>query len=74
MRFDESARRLLLVCVDKSVRVIDLSPDTRPVAELAEHARLLANRTLDDSGSLVPLDPAVAQELWEKHRPPADKP
>lgn len=69
MRFDSTYRRLLVVSADKSVRVIDLSPDMRPVGELSEFAQLLANRTLDANGELIPLDHDQARRLWEKFRP-----
>jgi WD40 repeat protein len=68
MSFDDTARRLLVASVDKVVRVIDLSPDPRPVEELRERAELLANRKLDD-GRLVPLPPTEADRLWQKYRP-----
>jgi serine/threonine protein kinase/WD40 repeat protein len=71
-RFHPDGRSLVLA--EDSARVIDLAPDPRPPAVLAEVARLLANRTLTAQGTLVPLEPAEAQRLWERHRPPAPAP
>lgn len=69
LAFDAAARRLLVAGTDRTVRVIDLTPDLRPVSELADRARLLANRTLDPSGQLMPLATAERAELWERYKP-----
>jgi len=69
LHFDDQGRRLLVACVDKSVRVIDLSPASRSVEELSEFARLLANRTLDANSELIPLHHEEAQKLWDKFHP-----
>jgi serine/threonine protein kinase/WD40 repeat protein len=72
LRFHPDGRSLVLA--EESARVIDLSPDPRPAAVLAEVARLRANRTLTAGGTLAPLEPAEAQRLWERHRPPNPAP
>jgi WD40 repeat protein len=72
LRFHPNSRSLVLA--EESARVIDLSPDQRPAAVLAEVARLLANRTLTEHGTLAPLKPAEVQRLWERHRPPGAAP
>jgi WD40 repeat protein len=68
LAFDSSARRLLVAGTDRTIRVIDLSPTTRPLGDLYDRARLLANRTLDSSGRLVPLAAAERAALWERYK------
>lgn len=74
LRFSPDGRRLLVggvgwkpgVPTPAVARVWDLSPSVRPVAELADEARLVANRRIDDRGLLVPLTAADERELWER--------
>jgi WD40 repeat protein len=65
LRFSPSGRRILTASGDGYVRVTDLAPDPRPVAEILAHARLLADRRLDDRGVLVPLARDDEQDLWQ---------
>ncbi|HJZ55501.1 MAG TPA: WD40 repeat domain-containing protein, partial [Gemmataceae bacterium] len=70
--FSPDGRRLLSGSLDGAARVWDLSPDPRPVEELAAYARLLANRRLDDRGVLVPLTRDEEQQLWQRFRATAE--
>ena len=61
------------VAAEGPARIWDLSPDTRPVEEIAAHARLLATRRLDDRGVLVVLTSAEEHAILQSSRP-APKP
>jgi hypothetical protein len=54
-------------------RVWDLTPDDRPMEELVLLARMLAGRSLDVGGGLVPLEFSEFQALWERVRPQPER-
>ncbi|MFO0806888.1 MAG: WD40 repeat domain-containing serine/threonine-protein kinase [Gemmataceae bacterium] len=64
--FSPDGRSLLTAQKDGSVYIWDIAPDGSPAAELADRARLLSGRRLDQQGTLVPLNANEERELFQR--------
>jgi tetratricopeptide (TPR) repeat protein len=66
-RFTPDGRRLLVPSED-GLFVIDLTPETRPAAELGPLAQVLAGHEVDAAGGFQPLSEAAAVEARDRWR------
>jgi hypothetical protein len=54
----------MLVTTDARIRVWDVTPDLRPVADLERFARLCSSRMIDARGAIVPIRAEEALQLF----------
>jgi WD40 repeat protein len=66
MAFGADSRRVLTVGEDRRLRVWNVGPDVRPLADLQKLARLLAGRSMDETGGEMPLAPDEFNRTWRE--------
>jgi eukaryotic-like serine/threonine-protein kinase len=66
--FSPDSRRVVTGCEDGGARVWDLSPDDRPLADLAALASLLSGRTVDEHGAERAADAQTLGRAWATFR------
>ena len=54
-----NSRLVLTACADRTVRLWDIAPDDRPVADLLGAAELATGQRADDTGHFEPLPPGA---------------
>lgn len=64
LRWRPDGRLEVLDRRERSIRVLDLAPDDRPVAELRDLAQLLSGRRIDDLAGAVPAGLPEQQTAW----------
>ncbi len=64
--FTQDGRTLFTASADGTTRLWDVTPDTRPVEEIAQLAQLISGRRIDNTGSLVAVPSATLAETWTK--------
>ena len=67
--FSHDGWPILTASRDKKAQVWDVSPDKRPVDDLALLAQLLASQRMDSTGALETIDTDTLHVIWDTLRP-----